>query len=92
MRVGIPVPFEAKDTSQARDCGCGGEDSEASNGWIRKVLETESKRGKQAAIERGRSISMSLSLGRDFGESVESYAKRNPDAGEFFTWFKQYQS
>lgn len=41
MRVGIPVPFEAKDTSQARDCGCGGEDE--SNHLGEKTYNTYEK-------------------------------------------------
>lgn len=62
------------------------------NGWINKVLETEKFRGRQAAIERGRGIVMSLTLGRDFGESAAEFEKRNPAIAEFMPWFQKYQS
>jgi ppGpp synthetase/RelA/SpoT-type nucleotidyltranferase len=62
------------------------------NGWIDKVLESESLRGRDAGIERGRNIVRSLSLGRDFGEANEDYEARRPDIGEFMQWFDAYQN
>jgi hypothetical protein len=60
------------------------------NQWIAKVLETEAKRGKDKAIERGQGICMSLSLGREFGETMEAYEVRHPEIAEFYRFWETY--
>lgn len=60
------------------------------NQWISKVLETEAKRGKEKAIERGQSIAMSLCLGREFGETMDSYSSRKPEVAEFYRFWETY--
>lgn len=65
--------------------------NDTQNGWIKKVLETERKYGKDKATERGLGIAMSLSLGREFGETFESYESRNPEIAEFYKFWESYR-
>ena len=60
------------------------------NGWIKKVLDTDAKSGRAKAIERGRGIAMSLSLGREFGETMESFQARKPEVAEFYQFWKRF--
>ena len=46
------------------------------------------KWGKVSAMERAISYSCSLILGRNFGESVESYEARCPQLQEIKQWIK----
>jgi len=61
------------------------------NHYIAEITKTEQKYGRAKAIERASRWLCSLCLGRDFGETADSYYARNPDIAEFSAWFKAYR-
>lgn len=60
------------------------------NGYIERIEKHAAKWGKDSAIERGRRMVCSWVLGREFGETFESFLARNPDMAEFQAWFKGF--
>lgn len=60
------------------------------NPWIKKVQETEARRGQPVAMERARNIYISLTLGRGFNQSVDDYFASKPELAEFVAWFERY--
>ena len=66
------------------------ESEAAMNGYIERIEKHAAKYGKESAIERGRQMVGSWILGREFGESCESFFARNPLMEEFNVWFEAY--
>jgi len=61
------------------------------NSYQSRILRTFTQRGKQEAIQRGVSILMSYSLGRDFGESCASHDEKHPEIIAFRQWFNTWR-
>lgn len=62
------------------------------NYYIETIKKHEAKWGKESAIQRASRWLCSLTLGREFGETVESYNARNPQIAEFDIWFHEFAS
>ena len=61
-------------------------------GYQERIEQHAAKHGRASAIERARAMVCSWVLGREFGESVESFYVRHPEYAEFETWFKDWQA
>ena len=61
------------------------------NSYQARILRTYAQRGKQEAIQRGVSILMSHSLGREFGETCESHDAKHPEITAFREWFNAWR-
>lgn len=55
-----------------------------------QLLKTQKFSGKSAAIERAKTGLCSLALGREFGESMESFLKRDANAAKAYAEYKAF--
>lgn len=60
--------------------------------YAKRITDTETRSGRDAAIERGRNLIRSWSLGRGFNETVGEHFTRNPEYAGFEAWFRSYQN
>ena len=56
--------------------------------WVDKFKEVGRLWGKSSAIDRARSQSAGSFLGRDFGESADSFYKKNPKLKMLSDWIQ----
>jgi len=61
------------------------------NAYVERIEKHAAKYGKESAIERGRKMVGSWVLGREFGETSESFFARNPLMAEFIAWFNGFE-
>jgi hypothetical protein len=62
------------------------------NAYIERIEKHSAKWGKESAVERGRRMICSWTLGREFGETCDAFFARNPDMAEFQAWFKGFDN
>lgn len=65
---------------------------EQTNDYVKRIKDTEKRRGYKAAVERGRALIGSAMLGREFGESAKAFEERKPELAEFAKWFDKYDT
>jgi hypothetical protein len=60
--------------------------------YLERIERTAAKEGKAAGIQRGVAMLMSWTIGREFGESTESYFARNPEKKMFAEMFNAWRT
>jgi hypothetical protein len=60
--------------------------------YMERIERTTAKEGKAAGIQRGTAMLMSWTIGREFGETVDSYFARNPEKKKFAEMFNAWRT